>query len=183
MNTLTPRMKPQNHAGRGRRGRMITLQDTIEIAATPQEIFDFFIHFKENFMEWHPDHVRCWYREEGPLGEGSVFYVEEHVGTELLTLQFLVTRLVQPSRIEYKVSRMASGAFTMEPQDSGTLFTAEIFFGTETPLVGALLDKIVLTFMGRRLQALEQHMIDEGRNLKKILEEGTQWKSSQAQAA
>jgi hypothetical protein len=170
MNTLTPRMQQQNHVGRARRETMITLQDTIEITAAPQEIFDFFIHFRENFMAWHPDHVRCWYREEGPLGEGSVFYVEEHVGTELLTLQFLVTRLVEPSRIEYKVSRMASGAFTMEPHDSGTLFTAEIFFGTKAPLVGALLDKIVLTFMGRRLQALEQHMIEEGLNLKKILE-------------
>ncbi len=162
---------------------MITLRDTIEITATPQEIFDFFIHFRENFMAWHPDHVRCWYLEEGPLGEGSVFYVEEHVGTELLTLQFLVTRLVEPSRIEYKVSRMVSGAFTMEPRDSRTFFTAEIFFGTKTPLVGTLLDKILLTFMGRRLQALEQHMVEEGRNLKMILEEGTQWKSSQARGA
>ena len=71
----------------------------------------------------------------------------------------------------------------MEPRDSGTLFTAEIFFGTKTPLVGTLLDKILPTFMGCRLQALEQHMVEEGRNLKKILEDGTQWKSSQAEGA
>jgi hypothetical protein len=150
---------------------MITLRDTISIAATPEEIFDFFIHFRENFKAWHPDHVRCWYAEEGPLVEGSVFYVEEYVGAQLLTLQFQVTRLVEYSRIEYKVSRVASGAFLMERRDSNTSFTAEIYFGTKAPLIGSLMDGVVRTFMKDRLSALEQHMVDEGRNLKTILEE------------
>jgi hypothetical protein len=150
---------------------MITLRDTISIAATPEEIFDFFIHFRENFKAWHPDHVRCWYAEEGPLAEGSVFYVEEYLGAELLTLQFQVTRLVEYSRIEYKVSRVASGAFLMERHDSGTLFTAEIYFGMAAPVLGSLLDGAVRIFMKDRLGALQQHMVDEGRNLKTILEE------------
>ena len=162
---------------------MITLRDTITIAATPEEIFDFFIHLRENYDAWHPDHVRCWYREKGPLGEGSVFYIEEHVGEELLSLQFLVTRLVEYSRIEYAVSRVASGAFIMEPRDSNTLLTAEIYFGTGMPLLGALLDKILRTFMSNRLRALQEHMADEGRNLKMILEKGAQWKDPDAQAA
>ena len=34
---------------------MITLRDTIEIRTSPEKIFGFFIHFKENFMAWHPD--------------------------------------------------------------------------------------------------------------------------------
>jgi hypothetical protein len=160
---------------------VLTLRDTILIAAAPEEIFDFFIHFQENFDAWHPDHVRCWYREEGPLREGSVFYVEEYVGEELLTLKFLVTRLVEYSRIEYTVSRMASGAFIMEPRDANTSFTAEICFGTAMPLLGALMDKILKTFMNRRLRALEAHMIEEGHNLKMILEQGTQWRSSDAE--
>ncbi len=156
---------------------MTTLRDTIEIEATPEEIFDFFIHFKENFKAWHPDHVGCWYPEEGPLREGSVFYVEEYVGTELLTLQFNVTRLVEHSRIEYRLSRMVSGTFTIEPRDTSVLFTAEICFGANPPVLGTLLDKILRTFMGHRLKALKQHMVEEGRNLKRILEEGTQWQS------
>ncbi|HUW97040.1 MAG TPA: SRPBCC family protein [Anaerolineae bacterium] len=160
---------------------MITLRDTVTITAAPEDIFDFFIHFRENFDAWHPDHVRCWYLEEGPLGEGSVFYVEEYVGEELLTLQFLVTRLVEYSRIEYAVPRMASGAFIMEPRDSNTSFTAEIYFGTAMALLGALLDKILKRFMSHRLRALEEHMVDEGRNLKIILEQGAQWKNSHAE--
>jgi len=160
---------------------VITLRDTITITAAPEEIFDFFIHLRENYDAWHPDHVRCWYREEEPLREGSVFYVEEHVGEELLSLQFLVTRLFENSRIEYAVSRVASGAFIVEPHNSNTSFTAEIYFGTTMPLLGSLLDKILLTFMKHRLQALEEHMVDEGRNLKMILEKGAQWRNSHAE--
>jgi hypothetical protein len=155
---------------------MITLRDTISIAVAPEEIFEFFTHFRENFKAWHPDHVRCWYAEEGPLAEGSVFYVEEYVGGRLLTLQFRVTRLVEYSRIEYTVSRMASGAFIMEPHDSITSFTAEIYFGTPIPLVASLLDRLLPLFLGGRLKALEEHMVQEGRNLKTILEQGDQWK-------
>jgi hypothetical protein len=156
---------------------MITLQDTIEIRTTPEKVFDFFIHFRENFKAWHPDHVRCWYLEDGPLGEGSVFYVQEYVHAKLLTLGFHVTRLVQYSRIEYRIPPIVRGAFTMEPRHSSVLFTAETYFGTKILLLGELLDRILHIFMDRRLRALKQHMVEEGRNLKRILEEGTQWEN------
>lgn len=159
---------------------MITLRDTIEIRTTPEKIFDFFIHFRDNFKAWHPDHVRCWYLEDGPLGEGSVFYVQEYIHTKLLTLEFHVTRLVQYSRIEYKIPPIVRGTFAIERRDSSALFTAEIHFGTEAPLFGKLLDRILHMFMDRRLKALKQHMVEEGRNLKRILEEGTQWENSLA---
>ena len=73
---------------------------------------------------------------------------------------------------------MVKGASTVEERVSSVLFTAEISFGTETPLLGNLLDTILHTFIGRRLKALEQHMVEEGRNLKVILEKDTQWKAS-----
>jgi hypothetical protein len=153
---------------------MITLQDTIEIETSPQKVYDFFIHFKENFMDWHPDHVRCWYLEDGPLKEGSTFFVQEYLHTKVMTLEFYVTKLVPYSQIEYKISPMVKGAFTIEEHGSNVLFTAVIDFGTEIPILGNLLDKILSTFIGRRLKALKQHMVEEGRNLKMILEKGAQ---------
>ena len=153
---------------------MITLRDTIEIRTSPEKIFDFFIHFKDNFMAWHPDHVRCWYLEDGPLGEGSVFYVQEYLHKKVMTLEFHVTKLEPYSRIEYKIPPVVKGAFIVEERGSSVLFTAEICFGTKAPLLGRLLDKVLHIFIGRRLKALKQHMVEEGRNLKKILEEGTQ---------
>jgi hypothetical protein len=52
---------------------MIVLRDTVEIKASPEQIFVFFLHFKENFHAWHPDHVECRYLTEAPLSEGANF--------------------------------------------------------------------------------------------------------------
>jgi hypothetical protein len=152
---------------------MITLRDTIEIRASPERVFDFFVHFREHFLAWHPDHVRCWYLQDGPLQEGSTFFVQEYLHTKVRTLEFLVTRLVPYSRIEYEIPPMVRGCFDMEQRGPNVLFTAEICFGTETPVLGNLLDRILQAVMGRRLVALQQHMVEEGRNLKVILEKST----------
>jgi hypothetical protein len=159
---------------------MITLRDIIEMRTSPEKVFDFFIHFKDNFMAWHPDHVRCWYFEDGPLKEGSTFCVQEYLHKKIVTLNFHVTRLVPYSRIEYKIPPIVKGDFIIEERGSNVLFTAEIFFGIEIPILGNLADKMLYTFIGRRLKALKQHMVEEGRNLKMILEKGTQWENTLA---
>jgi hypothetical protein len=162
---------------------MITLRDTIEIGTSPEEVFDFFIHFRENFMAWHPDHVRCWYLEDGPLEEGSTFFVQEYLHKKVMTLEFRVTRLVPYSQIEYRIPPIVRGSFTIEERGPNVLLTAKIIFGTKIPLLGNLVDKMLYTFIGRRLKALKQHMVEEGRNLRMILEKGTQWKDSLAGSA
>ena len=63
---------------------------------------------------------------------------------------------------------MVKGAFVIVEREPGVSFTAEICFGTETPLLGGLLDRVLHACMGRRLAALQQHMVEEGRNLKRI---------------
>ena len=64
----------------------------------------------------------------------------------------------------------------MEPREIGTLFTAEMHLGTTIPLLGKLRDGIMRMFFPRQLEGLKQHMAEEGQNLKRILEQGTQWK-------
>ena len=157
---------------------MITLQDTIEIRSSSEEVFNFFVHFKENFMAWHPDHVRCWYLEDGPLKEGSTFFVQEYLHKRIMTLEFEVTKLIPFTRIEYRIPPIVQGSFTIEERDPNVIFAAEIYFGIEMPILGSILDKILSVFIGRRLKALQQHMVEEGRNLKLILEQGKQWKKS-----
>ena len=161
---------------------MITLRDTIEIKTSPGEIFDFFIHFKENFMAWHPDHIRCWYLEDGPIKEGSTFFIQEYLHKRVMTLGFHVTRLEPPSKIEYRISRLVKGSFHVDSQPDNVLFTAEISFGTEILVIGDLLDAMLKTLIGRRLKALKQHMVEAGRSLKMILEQGIQWKDPVFQA-
>ena len=62
---------------------MIVLRDTVEIRASPEQIFEFLAHFKENVHAWHPDHVECRYLTYDPLGEGSVIYIEEYLHGKL----------------------------------------------------------------------------------------------------
>jgi hypothetical protein len=150
---------------------MITLRDTAEIDAPPEQIFEFFLHFRENYLAWHPDHVDCRYLTDGPLGEGSIVYVEEYLHGKLHKLELHVTQIVPYSHIEYTFAG-GDGAFRISPCEAGGRFTAELGLGIETPVLGKLLDRCLRAFLGRQLQALEQHMVEEGQNLKRIMAAG-----------
>jgi hypothetical protein len=157
---------------------MITLKDTVEIKASPEDIVEFFLNFKENFHAWHPDHVECRYLTSGPLKENSIIYIEEHLHGELHKLKLHITKIQPYSRIEYKTFMGTKGIFIIESRETGTLFTAELHMGTKIPLLGKLVDKIMQMFLSRHLEGLQQHMAEEGQNLKRILEQGTQWRDS-----
>ena len=105
---------------------MITLRDAIEIKASPEQIIDFFLNFKENFYAWHPDHVECRYLTPGPLKENSVIYFEEYLHGKLHKLKLRITLIKPNSRIEYKTFMGTKGVFIMEPKGTSTLFLAEM---------------------------------------------------------
>jgi len=151
---------------------MIVLRDTIEIKASPEQIFQWFAHFKANYLSWHPDHVECRYLTEGSLREGSVIYIEEYLHRKLHKLKLRITEIEPNSRIEYKTFLSTKGVFIIEPRGDNSLFTAEIYLGTNIPLLGKLVDRFMGVFMSRQLEGIKQHMAEEGQNLKRILEEG-----------
>jgi len=150
---------------------MITLRDTIEIKASPEKIIDFFLNFKENFYIWHPDHVECHYLTPGPLKENSVIYFEEYLHGKLHKLKLHITLIKPNSRIEYKTFMGTKGVFVMEPRSTMTLFTAEMHMGSNMTVLGKIIDRIMQKFLSRQLEGIRQHMVEEGQNLKKILEQ------------
>ena len=150
---------------------MITLKDAVEIRASPEQIVEFFLNFKENFHAWHPDHVECHYLTPGPLKENSIIYVEEYLHGELHKLKLHITKIQPNSRIEYKTFLGTKGIFIIEPRGTITLFAAEMHMGTKIPLLGKLVDGIMRMFFSRHLEGLKQHMAEEGQNLKRILEQ------------
>ena len=149
---------------------MITLKDVVEIKASPEQIVEFFLNFKENFHAWHPDHVECYYLTPGPLKENSIIYIEEYLHGELHKLKLHITKIQPNSRIEYKTFLGTKGIFIIEPRETGTLFTAEMHMGNKLPLLCNLVDGIMRMFFSRHLEGLRQHMAEEGQNLKRILE-------------
>jgi len=76
--------------------------------------------------------------------------------------------------MEYEIMTLGRGAFEVIPKGEEVEFVAELELGSDAPIVGRLVDAILRMFLSRRLDAMRQHMREEGQNLKKIIESG--WK-------
>jgi hypothetical protein len=57
----------------------------------------------------------------------------------------------------------------MRPTDGGTELVAEIFLGWSIPLIGALLDAALKALLSKHIEAIRQHMREEGVNLRALL--------------
>ena len=146
---------------------MITLKDTMEIKATPERIFECFVHLEENYRAWHPDHVKCrWLKGKPPAEEGSILYAEEYLHGKLHKLTFLMTKIEPNRKIEYKLLFPMSlicpkGSFIIEATEGSCIFTATLSFR-----FGWLFSKLAKN----RVEAIKKHIKEEGENLKKLLE-------------
>ena len=150
---------------------MILLRDVVEIDASSEQVFDWLAHFQENYLAWHPDHVECRYLKGTSILEvGSVLYIEEYLHGQLHKLKFLSTNVIPNTRLEYKAGFGIGGAFEVKPQGNHVLFIAEITFGSGFPVLGWLLDRMMQKLLSDRLEAMKQHMAEEGENLKQLLE-------------
>jgi hypothetical protein len=79
--------------------------------------------------------------------------------------------------VEYEVVALGKGAFEVIPKGDEVEFVAELGLGSDFPIVGPLVDAVLQALLSRRLEAMRQHMLEEGQNLKKILESGCEPKS------
>jgi hypothetical protein len=155
---------------------VITLKDSIEIKATPQKVFEWLVQRfkdKESYQAWHPDHLDIRWIKGEPLQEGSALYAEEYLHGDLHKLKFRVTRIVPNRVIEYRslfpLSILAPGnTFLIEPKEgSSCIFTAMV----RLRLPGWLFKKLYERHENK-IEATEQHMKEEGENLKRALEKG-----------
>ena len=84
---------------------MIILEDSIEVKASPEQIFDWLVQRmmdKEPYRAWHPEHVDIRWIKGEPMKEGSVVEIEEYLHDKLHKLIFRVTKVDRPSLIEYR---------------------------------------------------------------------------------
>lgn len=160
----------------GGREDMINLKDTIEVKARPEEVFAWLtqrMRDKESYRAWHPDHVDIRWIKGEPLQEGSIVYAEEYLHGDLHKLKLRITRIVPNRLIEYRsvfpMSLLAPGnKFIIEPHGHDScVFTA----------MGSLrIPRWLFVRLHRKhehkIEAAQQHMKEEGQNLKKALEEG-----------
>jgi len=145
---------------------MKTLSDSIEIKASPEKIYDWFIYIDENYLEWHPDHVKAVWLTEKKMEVGAKLYCEEYIHGELHKIKFKCTKIEPNKIIEFKnlfpISLICpKGSFIFEPSGDNCLFTATLSFR-----MGNFLSKIAK----KQVEAFEEHMKEEGENLKKLIE-------------
>ncbi len=145
---------------------MKTLRESIEINVSPEVIWDWLLHIAENYLEWHPSHIKANWQTETGSEVGSILYAEEDINGEFLKMKSKLTKLIPNRLYRFKTVGtlkliLAGGSFEIEPSENGSIFTATLDFH-----MGKLLSKLAK----KTMHQISQHMIEEGQNLKKILE-------------
>ncbi len=145
---------------------MKALQDSIEINAPADKIFNWFSNLEQNYKDWHPDHRDARWIGEKSINPGAIFYAEEYLHGEPHKIKFRLQRVEPNKLIEFKNLFSLSliypgGSFVFESKGPTTLFTSNLLFKMEY-----LLSRLAK----RQLKALNQHMKEEVINLKKLME-------------
>ena len=151
---------------------MIRLQDSIRIRTTPGHIFKWLESMPSEYCAWHPDHVACRVLHGSMFQAGSEIKCQEFLHGKLHTMR-LRPRRIDPGRcVEYEIAGLGGGFFEVVPEGEEVDFIAGLALGSDFPVLGQLVDVVLRSFFGRRLEAMRQHMREEGWNLKQILESG-----------
>ncbi len=156
---------------------MITLKDSIEIAAGAEDVFKLLVRYLttgEAYRSWHPEHVELQWVKGEPVQEGSIMHAREYLQGHLHKLEYRVTKIVPNELIVYRplfpLSIIATGnIFKIEAKGKNRcVFSAEGYI--RFPLW--LFKKIHKSHEGKLL-ASAKHMKEEGENIKKAVETGT----------
>jgi hypothetical protein len=84
-----------------------------------------------------------------------------------------MTKVIPDKRVEFVIERMGRGAFEAQANGDTVTFVAELDIGSDAPIVGRFVDFIISRLFNQRIESMRQHMAEEGRNLKTILESGS----------
>lgn len=152
---------------------MISLRDSIEIRTTASQVFTWLEKMPQEYRSWHKDHVACRVLHGSMLDVGSEIECEEYLHGKLHSMRFHMTKVVPDQRVEFVIEKMGRGAFEVRTNGDTVKFVAEVDIGSDSPIFGPLFDFIFSWFFHQRIEAMRQHMTEEGENLKAILESET----------
>ena len=149
---------------------MISLRDSIEIHTTAGQVFKWLVRMPQEYKSWHPDHISCRVLHGSMLKIGSEIECEEYLHGKWHSLRFKMTKVVPDKRVEFVIERMGRGAFEVQESNDKVRFVAELDIGSDRLILGPIIDLLFTLFFRQRIEAMRQHMAEEGENLKGILE-------------
>jgi hypothetical protein len=80
----------------------MSIEESIEINASPEEVLDFLYNLEDNYVDWHPkDHVVFKWASGLPLELGSKFYAEEYAMGEIKRYSGSIIEVVQNRKIVF----------------------------------------------------------------------------------
>lgn len=143
------------------------LEESITVAAQPEDVFQFFEQIEEHYLAWHPDHV-CfrWERGRG-AAVGNTFYFEERIAGKLFKKRCVYTRIVSGELLEFAPTFwllrlfLPRILFRIDPEDGGCRLTHQIQLR-----IGPLAQR----FNRKELDAVREHMRVEAINAKRMIE-------------
>jgi hypothetical protein len=150
----------------------LALEDSVEIQASPEEIWGFFHNLGENYSAWHPkEHVTFKWIKGDPMELGSSFYAEEYALGDIKQYNGTVVEAVPNRKIVFALSLPISimtpkFEWRIEPKGPASVFSAVTYVRA-----GDLLRKVLPQTMEAIIESGKQHMSEEGINLKQFLEE------------
>ena len=152
----------------------VVLEDSIEIKSNPENIFGFLTSIvdDDSYRAWHnEDHVSFQWLKGRPWEKDSILVAAEYIHGKLHKLKFQITKIVPNQRIEYApTSRFVrkffpKNEFIIEPKGDSCQFIAK-----GTYRVGKIGKIFFKKSIEKTLLSVKKHMLEEGENLKKILE-------------
>ena len=141
------------------------VQNSIEIAASPDKIWPFLVE-PEKILKWCITFLKFEYTGEQRGGVGTTFYLEEKAGGPLMKLNMRITEWAENERVAFS---MVSGTFvkgyvqnwTAEATPSGSRFT----FMEEVTLPYGIIGKIMGLFGQRGSEATVGKMLPKLKSL------------------
>ncbi len=148
---------------------MRVFKDTVEVHASPEQVWAWLFDFTGHYCEWHPAHRLAFWAKGPPNEIGSVLYTEEDLRGHVLKLSIKITTITPHHVIGFQTVGwlrlfVPRGSFEIDPVPTGCQVTATLVFRAGR----------ILSRLGRKiLEAVVQHMKEEGENLKKLIEKVT----------
>jgi len=150
---------------------MLEIVDKITIKSTPDKVYNtlvFFFQSTEHYKLWHKDHISCRWKKGKDFSTGSILIAKEYIHGTIYKLGFSIIRCEQNSGFKYKMlfpfSIICSGgSFKMVSKGTDTEMLAQLNFR-----FGFLLK----VFFKNTIESLQNHMKEEGLNIKEMIEKG-----------
>jgi uncharacterized protein YndB with AHSA1/START domain len=148
----------------------ITMSHSIEIDASPEEVFAFFVNLEENYTRWHPNHNEFRWIKGEAMHEGSVAFADQMGRGKSQRQNVRIDRVEPNRRIEFSWTNplvrflLPRNVWVFEPANGGCRFTAE-----SDVRLGWISSR--MTHVRKGLEEGRVHLKEEGENLKRLIEE------------